>query len=119
MALSSEFYWDIVFIKVCSYFSVVICTFKSNYVQVEDKLFSVPRCEFVNSSEVFADMFALPSGPMAPKEGQDKEHPIVLEGYKKDEFTSLLKVMYPTYVIIISIMILVILTYELLVELDL
>ena len=64
-------------------------------------------------------MFNLPSGSAAPKEGQDEEHPIVLEGYKKDEFTSLLKVMYPTYVIIIFIMILVFLTYELLVEQDL
>ena len=32
-------------------------------------------------------------------EGQDRDHPIVLEGYKKDEFTCLLKVMYPTYVV--------------------
>ena len=60
-------------------------------------LFSVPRCEFELSSEVFADMFLLPSGPSASIEGQDKEHPIVLEGYKKDDFTCLLKVMYPTY----------------------
>jgi hypothetical protein len=84
--LSSEFYWDTVVVKV------------------EDKLFCVPRYEFVNSSEVFADMFMLPPRPEAPKEGQNKKHPIVLEGYKKDEFTSLLKVMYPTYALIILIM---------------
>jgi hypothetical protein len=66
--------------------------------QVEDTLFSVPRCEFEQSSEVFADMFLLPSGPSASIEGQVKEHPIKLEGYKKDDFTCLLKVMYPTYV---------------------
>ena len=65
-----------------------------NYVQVEDKLFCVPRCGFVQSSEVFADMFLLPSRP-GNTEGQNKEHPIILEGYKKDEFSSLLKVMYP------------------------
>jgi len=75
--LSSEFYWD------------------SMVFKVEDKLFCVPRCEFVQSSEVFADMFLLPPGTAAPKEGQDREHPIALEGYKKDEFTCLLKVMYP------------------------
>ena len=53
-------------------------------------------------SEVFADMFILPSGPATCTEGQDREHPIVLEGYNKDEFASLLKVMYPTYVHVIS-----------------
>lgn len=76
--LSSEFYWNTIVIKV------------------EDRLFCVPLCEFVQSSEVFADMFLLPSGPTTHREGQDKEHPIVLEGYKKDEFASLLRVMYPT-----------------------
>ncbi|KAF8967758.1 hypothetical protein BDZ97DRAFT_1916695 [Flammula alnicola] len=75
---SKDFYWPNVFFKV------------------EDKLFCVPRCEFEQSSEVFADMFLLPSGPAVNSEGQDKEHPIVLQGYKKDEFACLLKVMYPT-----------------------
>ncbi|KDR71487.1 hypothetical protein GALMADRAFT_229463 [Galerina marginata CBS 339.88] len=73
-----EFFWTNVFFKV------------------EDTLFSVPRCEFEQSSEVFAGMFILPSGPSASVEGGDKEHPIVLEGYKKDDFACLLKVMYPT-----------------------
>jgi Zn finger protein HypA/HybF involved in hydrogenase expression len=41
-------------------------------------------------------MFLLPSGPGRHNEGQDREHPIVLEGYKKDDFSCLLKVMYPT-----------------------
>jgi hypothetical protein len=57
----------------------------------------------VQSSEVFADMFLLPSGLAMRSEGQDRDHPIVLEGYKKDEFTCLLKVMYPTYVHVIFI----------------
>ena len=48
-------------------------------------------------------MFLLPLGPGANTEGQDREHPIVLEGYNKDEFACLLKVMYPTYVLIIFI----------------
>ena len=43
-------------------------------------------------------MFHLPSGPATHSEGQDREHPIVLEGYKKYEFACLLKVMYPRYV---------------------
>lgn len=75
---SGEFYGDIIVIKV------------------EDRLFHVPRSEFVQSSEIFSDMFHLPSGPGGNSEGQDREHPIVLEGYKKDEFSCLLKVMYPT-----------------------
>jgi hypothetical protein len=100
---NSEFDWDIVVFKVCNTFrrlSIIVYTIPLNYVQVEDRIFSVPRYEFVQSSEVFADMFILPSGPGANTEGQDREHPIVLEGYQKDEFSCLLKVMYPTYVLI-------------------
>ena len=43
-------------------------------------------------------MLLLPSGPATPSEGQDRDHPIVLERYKKDEFACLLKAIYPTYV---------------------
>ena len=43
-------------------------------------------------------MFLLPSGPATRREGQDVDHPFVLEGYKKDDFTCLLKVMYPRFV---------------------
>ena len=49
-------------------------------------------------------MFFLPSGPATPNEGHDKEHPIVLDGYKKDEFACLLRIMYPTYVYIFFFM---------------
>jgi hypothetical protein len=118
---SSEFYWDNIVIRVCNHWrlSIIIHTFPLTYAQVEDALFCVPRCEFVRSSEVFADMFCLPSGPGAKTEGQDganiegqdgantegqdRKNPIVLEGYKKDEFFCLLKVMYPTYVLKIFI----------------
>ena len=48
-------------------------------------------------------MFLMPSGPEARSEGQDRDLPIVLEGYKKDEFACLLKVMYPTYVYVMFI----------------
>ena len=58
----------------------------------------------MQSSEVFANMFLLPSGPGMRSEGQDRDHPIVLEGYKKDEFTCLLKVMYPRYVHVVFIL---------------
>ena len=95
---------------------MIISTMPLKYVQVEDRLFSVPRSEFIESSEVFSGMFRLPSGPGAnphdqeganPRgqdgantEGQDRDHPIVLKGCKK-EFSCLLKVMYPTYVVLI------------------
>jgi hypothetical protein len=45
-------------------------------------------------------MFLL-SRPATRSKGRDRDHPVVLEGYKKDEFTCLLKVMYPTYVHVI------------------
>ncbi|KIM37714.1 hypothetical protein M413DRAFT_47828, partial [Hebeloma cylindrosporum] len=69
---------------------------------VEDRIFCVPRYEFISSSEVFTGMFLLPLGPEVRVEGQDRENPILLEGYKKDEFASLLKVMYPTATSLIS-----------------
>ena len=43
-------------------------------------------------------MLLLPPGPATRCEGQDRDLPSVLEGYKKDDFACLLKVMYPTYV---------------------
>ncbi|TFK21329.1 hypothetical protein FA15DRAFT_645737 [Coprinopsis marcescibilis] len=60
--------------------------------KVEDELFSVPKNEFVRVSDVFADMFEMPSG-----EGRDRDHPITLEGYTKREFRSLLNVMFPLH----------------------
>jgi len=81
---SNEFFWETFFVKV------------------EDKLFCVPQCEFVRSSDVFADMLLLPPGPATRCEGQDRDLPIVLEGYKKDDFACLLKVMYPTATSLIS-----------------
>ncbi|EAU89731.2 hypothetical protein CC1G_07456 [Coprinopsis cinerea okayama7 len=82
----TEFYWDAVIIRV------------------EDGLFCVPRYGLVNASAVFSDMLSLPSGQdgPAPVEGTDPAHPIVLEGYKKDEFKCLLRLLYPSAEDIIS-----------------
>ncbi|TFK19485.1 hypothetical protein FA15DRAFT_708927 [Coprinopsis marcescibilis] len=44
---------------------------------------------------VFDNMFSVPTLGM-PVEGRDKEHPIGLEGYKKEDVICLLKYMYPT-----------------------
>lgn len=91
------------------FFQGFVATFRfqsitSYVIQVEDEVFCVPRSEFIQSSEAFADMFfantfVVASEAEASKEGQDRENPIVLEGYKKDEFARLLKVMYPEYVL--------------------
>ncbi|KAF6760920.1 hypothetical protein DFP72DRAFT_881796 [Ephemerocybe angulata] len=67
-----EFYWDNVVFKV------------------ENSLFKVPRDRFIAQSEVFAGMFGYESG-----EGRSDKNPIVLEGYKVDDFNALLKAIYP------------------------
>ncbi|KAF6750639.1 hypothetical protein DFP72DRAFT_909703 [Ephemerocybe angulata] len=67
-----EFYWDNVVFKV------------------ENSLFKVPRDRFIAQSEVFAGMFGYES-----VEGGSDENPIVLEGYKVDDFNALLKAIYP------------------------
>ena len=50
----------------------------------------------IKASETFADMFSLPTGTDEASEGQSDEHPIVLEGYKEEDFEALLKIIYPT-----------------------
>ncbi|KAI0676490.1 hypothetical protein C8Q78DRAFT_962763 [Trametes maxima] len=66
--------------------------------QVENRLFKVPKRKFVDNSEVFKDMFEIPSDP-ASAEGQTDERPLMLEGIKKDEFRALLSIMHyaPTW----------------------
>ncbi|RXW16737.1 hypothetical protein EST38_g9109 [Candolleomyces aberdarensis] len=75
--VSAEFFWQTLFL------------------QVEDEIFCVPRCEFEESSEIFADMFTLPAGANGNVEGESQDHPIILEGYRKEDFRCLLRVMYP------------------------
>ncbi|TFK21316.1 hypothetical protein FA15DRAFT_83089 [Coprinopsis marcescibilis] len=79
---NTSFYWEPIFFKV------------------GDELFCVPRNEFTRSSEVFADMFTLPSVGII--EGQDREHPMLLEGYKKSDFEALLRILYPPHESIVS-----------------
>ncbi|KAJ2930385.1 hypothetical protein H1R20_g6731, partial [Candolleomyces eurysporus] len=45
---------------------------------------------------VFEAMFHLPTGSERRVDGQDEEHPIVLEGYQATHFDALLKILYPT-----------------------
>ena len=65
-------------------------------LQVEEIIFEAPRNRLAECSEVFETMFRLPSGSDGRVEGQDEEHPIVLEGYQAAHFHALLKVLYPT-----------------------
>ena len=54
---------------------------------------------FVNwSQSIFRTMFSLPQGPEeANREGDTDENPIRLGGCTKEEFESLLALMYPRY----------------------
>jgi hypothetical protein len=64
-------------------------------MQVEGTLFKVPRYPFVRSSEVFRDMFQLPTPKYATPEGSSDQNPLFLDGIKKTDFRRLLKLMFP------------------------
>lgn len=61
---------------------------------VEDRLFRVPRDTLESQSDVFRDLFLLPV-EADKAEGYSDTSPIVLEGIMKEEFQSLMKVLYP------------------------
>ncbi|KAF9012720.1 hypothetical protein BDQ17DRAFT_1321672 [Cyathus striatus] len=61
---------------------------------VQDTLFKVPRYHFESNSETFSDCFSLPQGD-GPKEGDNEENPLRLEGIDKVDFEHLLEVLYP------------------------
>ncbi|KAF5340326.1 hypothetical protein D9611_007969 [Ephemerocybe angulata] len=62
-------------------------------IQVESKVYRVPRYRLERFSDIFKDMFNLP--PANEKEGKSDEHPIVLEGCASFQFESLLSIMFP------------------------
>ncbi|KAH6908555.1 hypothetical protein BKA70DRAFT_1427134 [Coprinopsis sp. MPI-PUGE-AT-0042] len=59
--------------------------------RVEETLYSIPTSFLKQQSEAFAGMFSLDNC----SEGLSDDSPIVLEGYKSDDFESLLKVLIP------------------------
>ncbi|KAF4620304.1 hypothetical protein D9613_001084 [Agrocybe pediades] len=68
--------------------------------QVEDTVFEVLKAGFNVPETIFETMFTLPQrtpvdadGP--PVEGSSRDHPIVLEGVKADEFRIFLRILYP------------------------
>ncbi|KAI0933356.1 hypothetical protein AcV5_005519 [Taiwanofungus camphoratus] len=72
-----------------------------NHICIEDIFFLVDgvffeahRSEFEHESEVFRDMFHLPTPVDGVIDGTSREHPLRLDGVKKNDFVSLLKVMF-------------------------
>jgi hypothetical protein len=64
-------------------------------LQVEERIFKVPRYHFEHSSEIFATTFTLPAVDEVHTEGQSDENPFILEGISCVDFQRLLKVLYP------------------------
>jgi hypothetical protein len=62
-------------------------------VQVERRLFKVPRYQFTRYSDVFNAVFSLPK--MDQLEGTSDEFPFKLEGVSSVDFQRLLTVLYP------------------------
>ncbi|KAI0713673.1 hypothetical protein C8Q76DRAFT_467588 [Earliella scabrosa] len=65
---------------------------KPLFIRVENVSFCVPRHRF-DASEVFQDMFTLPTPPDRPGEGSVEENPLFLEGVKVDQFRDFLRVL--------------------------
>ncbi|TEB26414.1 hypothetical protein FA13DRAFT_1737344 [Coprinellus micaceus] len=65
--------------------------------EVEERIYRVCRYGFVNwSQSIFCDMFSLPQPEEDKREGDRDENPIKLSGCTKEEFESLLELMYPS-----------------------
>ncbi|KAI0761524.1 hypothetical protein BD413DRAFT_617048 [Trametes elegans] len=64
---------------------------------VDDVLFKVSRKPFERDSEVFRDMFSLPSprGNIAEVDGMSDQRPLVLGGIGASEFRAFLNVIFP------------------------
>ncbi|KAH6908503.1 hypothetical protein BKA70DRAFT_1280034, partial [Coprinopsis sp. MPI-PUGE-AT-0042] len=69
--------------------------FQNVVIGVEDRLYSIPKQVLVCQSPGFKGMFDVPTDGTG--EGENDEKPIVLEGYKSNDFEYLLKVLYPCY----------------------
>lgn len=58
-------------------------------------MFCVNRKNFVNDSEFFREMFELPPEKGKPVDGSSFDHPLRVEGVKKEDLTLLLRAMFP------------------------
>ncbi|CAL1703064.1 unnamed protein product [Somion occarium] len=69
--------------------------FEDIFLLVEGMLYKLPRRNFVEDSQTFQDMFALPQSSQQPTEGSCKETPIILDGIHRSDFNQLLRVLFP------------------------
>ncbi|KDQ50885.1 hypothetical protein JAAARDRAFT_199588 [Jaapia argillacea MUCL 33604] len=69
--------------------------FENMTLLVEGQRFQIPRRYFENDSEIFRGMFSVPVPEGSPADGSSIDHPLRLEGVRKDDFRQLLRVMYP------------------------
>ena len=71
---------------------------------MEDTLFRVHRYYFTRESQIFSDMFSLPTGgangPSGTMEGQADSSPIEIPGVTKPEMESFLGFVYFGYVVL-------------------
>lgn len=76
-------------------------------MQIEDSVFRVPRHGLEEQSEVFRDMFSMPTGheleEESEQEGGSDENPIRIYGVDKQSFKDLLTVLYPWCVLFPSV----------------
>ena len=68
-------------------------------MQVENRLFKVPRSTLESQSKVFRDMFSLPPPSRDLLEGSSDEKPIHLHDIKADEFKLLLRALFTRCVV--------------------
>jgi len=69
--------------------------FEDLFILVDECMYKLPKRNFVSDSEVFADMCKMPLAEGTPADGSCKEHPLRLEGVKRYDFESLVRVMFP------------------------
>ncbi|KAF8627772.1 hypothetical protein AX17_006137 [Amanita inopinata Kibby_2008] len=62
---------------------------------VESRLFKVAKYMFVEQSQIFRDMFTLPTPKGVEPDGSSDKYPLLLEGVKSQDFVQLLKCLYP------------------------
>lgn len=91
-----EFYFTDIIFLVSGHFRTGIITWSIPPIQVENQLFKVPRRNFAEESEVFANMFKLPlpDGQDTDQDGSSDDRPLRLDGIQKTDFIQLLRVMF-------------------------
>jgi len=69
--------------------------FQDIVIQVENRLFKVPRRVFIQESQVFRDMFSLPVPEGILADGTSDSKPLSLDGIMAIDFVRLLRFLFP------------------------